>query len=70
MREEWFIREVFACEASRESRERMDEAFCAAMQRAIDAGEENAPTVVSKKPGTRNPKVVFAPAGVLNHAEL
>jgi hypothetical protein len=52
MREEWFIKE-------RESRERMDEAFCAAMQRAIDAGEENAPTVVSKKPGTRNPKVVL-----------
>ena len=36
----------------------MDEAF--AMQRAIDAGEENTPTVVSKKPGTKNPRIVFA----------
>jgi 20S proteasome alpha/beta subunit len=40
--------------------EKMDEAFRAAMQRAIDAGKENAATVVSKKPGTRNPKVVLA----------
>ena len=38
----------------------MDEAFRAAMQRAIDAGEESAPTVASKKPGTKNPKIVFA----------
>jgi hypothetical protein len=30
------------------------------MQRAIDAGEENTPTVVSKKPGTRNPKSIIA----------
>ena len=40
--------------------EKMDEAFRAAMQRAINAGEEHAATLVSKKPGTRNPKVVLA----------
>jgi hypothetical protein len=40
--------------------EKMDVAFRAAMQRAINAGDENTPTVVSKKPGTRNPKVVLA----------
>jgi hypothetical protein len=39
---------------------KMDDAFCAAMQRAINAGEENTPTVVSKKPGTKKPKIVFA----------
>ena len=38
--------------------EKMDEAFRAAMQRAINAGEEHAATVVSKKPGSRNPRVV------------
>jgi hypothetical protein len=40
--------------------EKMDGAFRAAMQRAINAGEESTPTVVSKRPGTRNPKVVLA----------
>ena len=35
-------------------------AFRAAMRRAINAGEEHAATLVSKKPGTRNPKVVLA----------
>jgi hypothetical protein len=40
--------------------EKMDEAFCAAMQRAISVGEVRASTVVSKKPGTRHPKVVLA----------
>jgi 20S proteasome alpha/beta subunit len=40
--------------------EKMDEAFRAAMQRAINAGEETTPTVISKTPGTRNPKVVLA----------
>jgi len=40
--------------------QKMDEAFRAAMTRAISMGEENTPTVVSKKPGTRNPKVVVA----------
>jgi hypothetical protein len=39
---------------------KMDNAFCAAMQRAINAGEENTPTVVSTKPGTKKPKIVFA----------
>jgi hypothetical protein len=39
--------------------EKMDEAFRAAMQRAINTGEESPPTVTSKKPGTRNPKVVM-----------
>jgi hypothetical protein len=42
----------------RATQEKMDEAFRAAMQRAIDAGAEYTPTAVSKKPGTRNPKVV------------
>ena len=40
--------------------EKMDDAFRAAMQNAIDAGEEKTPTVVSKKPGTRNPKSTLA----------
>jgi hypothetical protein len=35
---------------------KMDDAFCEALQRAIDAGMENAPNVVSKQHGTRNPK--------------
>ena len=43
----------------RATQEKMDEAFRAAMQRAIDAGEEKTLTGVSKKPGTRNPKVVL-----------
>jgi hypothetical protein len=38
------------------TQEKMDNAFRAAMQRAIDAGEEKTPTVVSKKPGTGNPQ--------------
>jgi hypothetical protein len=42
------------------AQEKMDDAFRAAMQRAIDAGEEKTPTVVSKKPGTRNPKSIIA----------
>jgi hypothetical protein len=41
------------------AQEKMDEAFRIAMQRAIEAGEETTPTVVSKKPGTRNPKSVI-----------
>jgi hypothetical protein len=56
MRDELFVEEM----SLRETQEKMDEAFRAAMQRAIDAGEENTPTAVSKKPGTRNPKIVFA----------
>jgi hypothetical protein len=56
MRDELIIEEM----AVRAIQERMDEAFRAAMQKAIDAGEENTPTAVSKKPSTKNPKVVFA----------
>ena len=36
--------------------EKMDEAFRAAMQRAINAGDEHAATVVSKKPGYSKPE--------------
>jgi hypothetical protein len=54
--EELLLEEV----SLRMTQERMDDAFCTAMQRAIDAGEENTPTVVSKKPGTRNPKSIIA----------
>jgi hypothetical protein len=65
MQDELVIEEM----AVRAIQERVDEAFRAAMQRAIDTGEENTPTVVSKKPGTKNPRVVYAlaakPAGVL-----
>jgi hypothetical protein len=43
----------------RATQEKMDEAFRAAMQRAINTGAENTPTAVSKKPSTRNPKVVL-----------
>jgi hypothetical protein len=31
--------------------EKMDDAFCRAMQKAIKAGKEHTPTVVSKAPG-------------------
>jgi hypothetical protein len=44
----------------RMTQEKMDDAFRAAMQRAIDAGEEKTPIEVSKKPGTRNPKSIIA----------
>jgi hypothetical protein len=40
--------------------EKMDAAFCAAMLRAIDAGEEHAREAVCKEPGTRNPIFVVA----------
>ncbi len=43
----------------RATQEKMDDAFRDAMQRAIRAGQELVPTVVSKEPGTRRPKVVF-----------
>ena len=55
MRDELFTEEM----SMRQTREKMDEAFRAAMQRAIDAGEENTPTAVSKKPGSTNPKIVL-----------
>jgi hypothetical protein len=44
----------------RRTLEKMDDAFCEAMQSAIDAGVENKPIVVSKRPGTRNPRTVIA----------
>jgi hypothetical protein len=44
----------------RATQEKMDDAFRTAMRRAIDAGEERTPTVVSKKYGTRNPKSIIA----------
>jgi hypothetical protein len=40
--------------------EKMDAAFCAAMLRAIDAGDERAPEAICKEPGTRNPIFVLA----------
>ena len=45
----------------RVSIEKMDEAFCSAMQTAFYAGAEDVPTVVSKKPGTKNPKEGLQP---------
>ena len=51
-----FIEEM----AVRAAQEKMDKAFRAAMQKAIQAGKEFVPTVVSKAPGTLRPKVVFA----------
>jgi hypothetical protein len=36
----------------------MDEAFCARMRKAIEAGLENAPIAVVTTPGTKNPKYV------------
>jgi hypothetical protein len=38
----------------------MDEAFCARMRMAIDAGLESAPVGVITTPGTKNPKYVPA----------
>ncbi len=45
--------------STRATQEKMDDAFRAAMHRAIKTGEEIAPTVVSTMPGTRRPKVVL-----------
>jgi hypothetical protein len=36
----------------------MDDAFCARMRMAIDAGLQNAPIGVVTTPGTKNPKYV------------
>jgi hypothetical protein len=44
----------------RSVQQKMDDAFRAAMEKAISMGEENTPKVVSKKPGTKYPKVVVA----------
>jgi hypothetical protein len=51
MHDEFAIEEMLI----RAELEKMDAAFCAAMLRAIDAGEERAQEVVCKEPGTRNP---------------
>ena len=40
--------------------EKLDAAFCAAMLKAIDAGDERAPEAICKEPGTRNPIFVLA----------
>ena len=40
--------------------EKMDAAFCAAMLKAIDAGEEHAPEAICREPGTRNPICILA----------
>ncbi len=56
MRDELVIEEM----AVRAIQQKMDEAFRAAMQRAIETGEESTPTGVSKTPSTKNPKVVVA----------
>jgi hypothetical protein len=37
---------------------RADEAFCAAMRNAIEAGLERAPMRVVTTPGTKNPKYI------------
>jgi hypothetical protein len=36
----------------------MDEAFCARMRKAIEAGLESAPIGIITTPGTKNPKYV------------
>jgi hypothetical protein len=41
---------------------RMDDAFCAAMRTAIEAGLESAPIGVVTTPGTKNPRQVPAEA--------
>jgi hypothetical protein len=56
MRDEFPIEEM----PIRAELEKMDAAFCAAMLKAIDAGEERAPEAICKVPGTRNPVFVLA----------
>jgi hypothetical protein len=55
MRDELVIEEA----AIRASLEKMDDAFRAAMMKAIKAGAESVPTIVRKEPGTRHPVVVL-----------
>ena len=40
--------------------EKINAAFCEAMLRAIDAGDERAPEAICKEPGTRNPIFMLA----------
>jgi hypothetical protein len=56
MRDEFAIEEM----RIRAELEKMDAAFCAAMLRAIDAGDERAPEAICREPGTRNPIFVVA----------
>ena len=56
MRDEFAIEEM----RIRAELEKMDAEFCAAMLRAIDAGEEHAPEAVCREPGTRNPIFILA----------
>jgi hypothetical protein len=39
----------------RRNQQRMDEAFCDAMFKAIDTGQECPPTAISTEPGTKTP---------------
>jgi hypothetical protein len=55
MRDELVLEEL----RMRECLVKMDEAFRTAMLKAIDAGEECAPTAICTKPSTRNPVVVL-----------
>jgi hypothetical protein len=48
----------------RASLEKMDEAFCIAMLKAIGSGEERAPTAISTSAGTRNPNRFLSSVGV------
>ena len=55
MRDEIILEEIHM----REYLVKMDEAFCAAMLKAIEQGEERAPTAICTEPGTRSPVVVL-----------
>ena len=48
----------------------MDDAFCARMRAAIEAGLESAPVVVITAPGTRNPKYIPTQAAFLQGVDL
>ena len=56
MRNEFAIEEM----AIRAEIEKMDAAFCAAMLRAIDAGNERAPEAICKEPDIRKPIFLLA----------
>ena len=56
MSDEFTIEEV----RMRATQEKMDDAFREVTHRAIRAGQEFVPTVVSAEPGTRGPKVALA----------
>jgi hypothetical protein len=56
MRDEFAIEEM----RIRAEFEKMDAALCAAMLRAIHAGEEHAPEAICREPGTRKPIFILA----------